>query len=99
MEHVIGPNYEDVLVEAAEGSVSSMDYNAVFVVATDAANHMALGYGIHSKTDPRSFPDMARDTEAWFREIAERATNRDPRLQPLIITGQQHCDRCHDASE
>lgn len=100
MEDVIGPIYDDYLWREAERSDGPMDFATIAAQAERAADHVALGHGVHERTDVPRFAQYARETEAWFRRIAAEATEGDAeQVRKLILEGQlDHCDRCHTAA-
>jgi hypothetical protein len=100
MEHVIGPGFEETMLGEANRTANAMDLAIIAKAADRCAGHMALGHGQLERRDVPGFAALARETEAWFREIAKRARAGDrPQVQSLIRGGAaRYCDRCHEAS-
>lgn len=100
MEDVIGPIYDDYLVREAEDDERTMNLPGIAEQATRAANHMALGHGVHELNDVPRYADYAREAEAWLRDIAEAAAaGNAERTREMILSGElEHCERCHTAA-
>ncbi|MCA8943263.1 MAG: hypothetical protein KDB80_11940 [Planctomycetes bacterium] len=99
MEDVIDPRFTR-MVDATEQKADAIDFERLAVDAETCAEHIALGYGVHDKSNVDGFAVWSHEAEQWFREIAAAARNRDlATFTTLVIDGERlHCDRCHDAT-
>lgn len=99
MEDVIGPVYDAVLVPEAEGGRRPMQFDRIASEATRAADAMALGHGRLDWPEVPRFAALAKESEAWLRDIAELARSGDAaKTRRAILDGElDHCDRCHAA--
>ena len=100
MVSVIDPLHEEVLKPQARGRLEAMDLDGIARAAERSARAMALGHGRLARPQPKEFASLARQAEAWYREIetAARAGER-VRVRELVLAGERlHCDRCHDVA-
>lgn len=98
MKHV-GQRYE--LIEQALARQPLGDLRAVATAAGQAAECMRLGYGPFEDRTVPEFARMARDSEAWFLQIALEARQAHGDLARELFLGERkrHCGDCHDAHE
>ena len=79
---------------------SSQDLDAATMAARRGAELVQLGYGKFEDKGIDGFARMARDSEAWFLEIAtEAGQGRGSIARQLLQQSEVHCVRCHDAAD